>query len=145
MNIATKVSLILATLGLSFVFLQAPAAIFAQAPAPPPADTSLFKESKEEACKGAQISGTATTDACTAPAQASFNKLLKTIINIFSIVIGIVAVIMVMVSGFRYITSGGDSNGVSAAKGTLLYAVVGLVIVAFAQLIVKFVLNKAAS
>lgn len=64
-------------------------------------------------------------------------------VNLFSMIVGIVAVIVIIVSGFRYVTSGGDSSKISTAKTELIYAVVGLVIVAMAQAIVKFVLQKA--
>lgn len=74
-----------------------------------------------------------------------FNKLLTTIINIFSAIVGVIAVIMIIVGGLRYITSGGDSSKVSAAKSTLMYAIIGLVIVALAQLIVHFVLAQAVT
>lgn len=65
-------------------------------------------------------------------------------VNVFSIIVGVVAVIMIIYGGFKYITSGGDSNHVSSAKNTLIYAIVGLIIVALAQLIVHYVLNTAA-
>jgi cytochrome bd-type quinol oxidase subunit 2 len=74
---------------------------------------------------------------------SKFNTLLTDIINVFSVIVGIVAVIMIIYAGFRYITSGGASDKVGNAKNTILYALIGLVIVALAQLIVKFVLNKA--
>ena len=87
-----------------------------------------------------------TTD-CTGTTQTSgstdkINGLVKTIINVFSIVVGIVSVIMIIVAGLRYVTSGGESTNVSGAKNTIIYAIVGLVIVALAQFIVQFVLNK---
>lgn len=69
-------------------------------------------------------------------------SVVRTILNVFSIVVAVVAVIMIIVGGFRYITSGGDSNGVQAAKNTILYAIVGLVIVLFAQVIVQFVIAR---
>ena len=72
-----------------------------------------------------------------------FNKLLTEIINVVSVIVGIIAVIMIIFAGFRYITSGGASDKVGNAKNTILYALIGLVVVALAQLIVKFVLNKA--
>jgi hypothetical protein len=79
----------------------------------------------------------------TAPANSiDLNKVIATIINIMSVLIGIVAVIMIIVSGFRYITSGGDSSKTASAKNTLIYAIIGLVIVALAQVIVKFVLDR---
>ncbi|PID32355.1 hypothetical protein CR970_01130 [Candidatus Saccharibacteria bacterium] len=66
---------------------------------------------------------------------------IKTVINIFSLIIGVIAVIMIIVGGFKYITSNGDSGNVTSAKNTILYAIIGLVIVALAQVIVRFVLN----
>jgi hypothetical protein len=77
--------------------------------------------------------------------EGSLNRLITKIVNIFSLIVGVVAVIMIIIGGFRYITSGGDSNNVGAAKNTILYAIVGLIIVALAQVIVKFVLAKATA
>lgn len=75
---------------------------------------------------------------------ANLNKVITTIVNILSIVVGVAAVIMIMVGGFRYVTSGGDSNNVTSAKNTILYAVIGLIIVGLAQAIVQFVLKRTA-
>jgi uncharacterized membrane protein len=82
---------------------------------------------------------------CTKTANGSvdLNTIIKVVIQILSTIIGVVSVIMIMVGGFRYITSNGDSSNVKSAKDTITYAVVGLVIVAFAQIIVKYVLAKA--
>jgi len=73
----------------------------------------------------------------------SLNRLIAQIVNILSIIVGVVAVIMMIYGGFRYITSGGDSGKVGDAKNTILYAIIGLIIVALAQFIVKFILEKA--
>lgn len=70
------------------------------------------------------------------------NNLAKTVINIFSWVVGIISVIMVIVGGFQYITSGGDSGKVTNAKNTIMYALIGIVIVALSQIMVQFVLEK---
>lgn len=93
-------------------------------------------------CAGAQIAlGTdCTVDEATAGNRVS--GLIKQVINIISIIVGVVAVIMIIIGGLRYITSGGDSSSVSSAKNTILYAIVGLVVVALAQLIVQFVITK---
>jgi len=58
------------------------------------------------------------------------------------VIVGIAAVIMIIVGGFRYITSGGNDASVTSAKNTILYAVIGLIVVALSQLIVRFVLGK---
>ncbi|MBL8122451.1 hypothetical protein JNM87_06935 [Candidatus Saccharibacteria bacterium] len=49
---------------------------------------------------------------------------------------------MIMVSGFRYITSGGDSQKIASAKNTLIGAIIGLVVIALAQTIITFVLSR---
>ncbi len=72
-------------------------------------------------------------------------KIASTLVNIFSIIVGAVAVIMIIYGGFRYITSGGDSGKVGNAKNTLLYAIVGLLIVVFAQLIIHFVVGQSST
>lgn len=96
---------------------------------------------------------TATDEVCAGIATASgagcngsnttLNKVVANGVNILSIVIGIVAVIMIMVGGFKYITAAGDSGQINSAKSTILYAIVGLVVAALAQSIVRFVLNAA--
>ena len=78
----------------------------------------------------------------TGGSESRFNKILEDIINIFSIIVGIIAVIMIIFGGFKYITSAGNQENIKSAKQTLIYAILGLVIVALAQVIVRFVLNE---
>jgi hypothetical protein len=89
--------------------------------------------------------GTTCTASDTATGTQKIQDIVTLIVNIFSIIVGIVAVIMIVVGGFKYITSGGDSGNITSAKNTIVYAVIGLVIVALAQFIVKFVLNKVTT
>ena|SRR5665213_2826946 len=100
-------------------------------------------------CTGAtnlQVTTTPSQGDCTdTTSPTKVNNLLTEIINVFSVVVGIVAVIMIIVAGFRYITSGGKQESVGNAKNTILYAIIGLVIVALAQIIVKFVLQKSVN
>jgi len=65
------------------------------------------------------------------------------IVSLLSYIAGAVAVIMIIISGFNYITSAGDSNKVNSAKNTLIYAAVGLTIAVLAQVIVNLVINTA--
>lgn len=104
---------------------------------------------KGSLCKGAdslQISDTANDSDCATLQGGSndgLNDLIAKIINIISVIVAVVAVVMIIFGGFKYITSGGDSGNVTGAKNTILYAIIGLVVVALAQFIVKFVLTKA--
>ena len=81
-------------------------------------------------------------DATVLNVEDQATQLIASIINILSLVVGVVAVVMIIIGGFKYITSGGDSGNVTGAKNTILYAVIGLVIVALAQIIVRFVLDR---
>jgi hypothetical protein len=75
----------------------------------------------------------------------SLKTIATKIINVFSVIVGIVAVVMIIYGGFRYITSGGDSGRVGNAKNTLIYAIVGLIIVALSQFLVHFVLTTTST
>lgn len=98
-------------------------------------------------CAGSnlQAPGTAECDNINSEASEGVNNTVNLIINIFSWIVGVVSVIMIIWGGFKYITSGGDAGSVTAAKNTILYAIVGLIIVALAQVIVKFVLGNVTN
>ena len=97
---------------------------------------------EENLCAGANFS--VTPQSCDgSAAESSVESIITTVINIFSLVVGFVSVIMIIIGGFKYITSGGNEGSVSGAKNTILFAIVGLVIVALAQVIVQFVLSQA--
>lgn len=82
---------------------------------------------------------------CTPPAgSVTAQSALETTINILSWIVGVAAVIMIIISGFRFVTSGGDANATKSARSGILYAVVGLVVVLLAQAIVWFVLGEAS-
>lgn len=132
----------------TFIIVTVASLSFA-APALVPAFASVaFADNISNAvCGGTNIAanGTASIDCSTQGSGQSVAALATRIVNLLSIIVGVVAVIMIIVGGFRYITSGGESGNVSGAKNTLIYAIVGLVIVALAQFIVHFVLNAATN
>jgi cytochrome bd-type quinol oxidase subunit 2 len=71
------------------------------------------------------------------------NSTIDIVVNVLSAIVGVIAVIMIVFGGFRYITSAGNAEKAKTARNVILYAVIGLVIVALAQVIVKFTLNEA--
>lgn len=93
-------------------------------------------------CTGASLK--VSGGACQ-PTSGAINNVIKFVLQIFSVIVGIAAVIMIVVGGFKYIISGGDSSRVTGAKDTILFAIVGLVIVALAQIIVHFVLSSVGN
>ena len=102
------------------------------------ADAQLFQRSRDEACRGVTAGGTG----CPGNAASAINNIIRTVLNVLSIIVGITAVIMVIIGGLRFIISRGDPSNAASARNTILYAIIGLVIVALAQLIVRFVLNR---
>ena len=72
-------------------------------------------------------------------------SLVKQFVNIFLFAVGALSVIMLIWGGIRYTTSAGDSNKVTAAKNTVLYAIVGLVVAILAYAIVNMVIGKITS
>jgi hypothetical protein len=84
----------------------------------------------------------ATGDCHKKPDSPSLNEIIAKIINVISSLVAAVAVIMIIVGGFRYVVSAGDSNKVGAAKSTITNAIIGLVIAVFAQVIVRYVLHQ---
>jgi hypothetical protein len=73
------------------------------------------------------------------------NNAIATAVNILSYIVGVAAIIVVIYSGFKYITAAGETNKVGNAKNTLIYALIGLIIAALAQFLVHFVLNQASN
>jgi hypothetical protein len=70
-------------------------------------------------------------------------NLVVAVVRILSWIVGIVAVIMIIVSGFKYIVSGGDSAKITSAKNTLIYALIGVAVAVLAQILVNFAFTTA--
>jgi len=68
-----------------------------------------------------------------------FENVFENVVTIILGLAGIVLFIMLIVGGFRYITSGGDPKSVEAARKTLTSAIGGIVLIALAFLILKFI------
>ena len=76
----------------------------------------------------------------TVPGDTDLKGSIINIINAVIGVLGIVAVIVIIIGGIGYMTSAGDAGKVKKAKDTILYGVLGLVIVVLAFAIVNFVI-----
>ncbi len=68
--------------------------------------------------------------------------VIQTVVKVLIFLVGAVAVIMIVIGGFRYTTSAGDQAAIKSAKNTILYSVVGLAVAIFAFAIVSFVLTQ---
>ncbi|MEX0919564.1 MAG: pilin [Candidatus Saccharimonadales bacterium] len=66
------------------------------------------------------------------------NNVLNTVFSIT----GSLAVIFVIVGGFKYVVGSGKPEELQKAKNTILYAVIGLIISLFAMVIINFVISR---
>jgi hypothetical protein len=71
----------------------------------------------------------------------SSSQVVGAIVNTLLYVVGGLSVVMIIVGGLLYVTSQGDSGGITRAKNTILYAVIGLIVSFLAYAIVNWVLH----
>lgn len=103
----------------------------------------------EGACSGS--ASTSPTCKQAAQQQADANNtnpvsgkggVLQAATNLIAAIAGIAAVIMIVVSGFNLVTSGGDAEKVKKAKAKITSAIIGVVIIALSWTILSFVNEK---
>lgn len=68
--------------------------------------------------------------------------LVIRITRVIAFVAGAGAVIIIMLSGFRYVTSNGDATKATQARNGIIYALVGLIVIISAQFIISLVVSK---
>ena len=78
----------------------------------------------------------------TVPDGPDLMTIIKNMLNTTFGVVGVIAVIMMIIGGFYYMTSQGSPERVQKGKNTILYGIVGLIIVLSAFAIVNFVLDS---
>ena len=74
--------------------------------------------------------------------ETSFDSAFTSIINWIMGIVGMICVVVIILGGIQYMTSAGDAGKVKKAKDTILYGIIGLVVVALAAVIVNFVIAK---
>ena len=80
--------------------------------------------------------GTATGTDVTAIVTA-----IATIVNALLAVVAIIAVVFIVIGGVRYITSQGDEDAVALAKNTIIYSIVGLIVIILSAVIINIFLG----
>jgi type IV secretory pathway VirB2 component (pilin) len=75
------------------------------------------------------------------PVICNAQTLVTKVIDLFFLFAGSVAVIFIMIGGFRYVTSGGNEEQSEAGRKTLTTSVIGLVIIILAATIVRIVVS----
>ena len=70
---------------------------------------------------------------------ASQSNTVAVVLNLTFVILGSVAVLIMVLAGFRYITSSGKPEELAKAKDTIIYAAVGIIVCIMAVTIVSFV------
>ena len=140
-KIKKYLTLLLSAIAISSPLMLVPVTAYAQTPSQ---NCNKIQQGINNGINSATNSG-ASCGSGAPTITSGIKKIAVEVIDILSVVVGIIAVIMIIYGGFRYISSGGESNSVSSAKTTLIYAIVGLIIVALAQVIVHWVLNTSTT
>lgn len=65
--------------------------------------------------------------------------VIKNVINWALIFAGVVALVLIIYAGFKFVTSKGDPQGVDDAKKTLTYAIIGLIVILFSFAILNLI------
>ena len=71
----------------------------------------------------------------------TLEEILKNVINAALFIVGAASVVMMIYGGIRYTLSAGNATHVTAAKNTIMYALIGLIVAVLAFAIVNFVLG----
>lgn len=77
-------------------------------------------------------------------AQGGLIPSVLNIVNGLLVVAGIVASIYLVAGGVRYITSQGEEDQTEQAKNTILYALIGLIVIGLSAALVNFVIGTVA-
>lgn len=96
------------------------------------------------ACNNVSQSAKSGSPVCTTNQTPSQNPVVSKInvaATIVALIAGVAAVVMIIVSGLTFVSSGGNPEAVASAKKQLTYAIAGLVIVALAWAITRFVVD----
>ena len=96
-------------------------------------------------CSGPNISSAAVCQDVQQPQTPNSNALINIIrdaINILSFAVGVIAIILLILNGIKFVLSQGNANTVSAARSGIINSLIGVAVVAVAQTFVIFVLNR---
>jgi len=92
------------------------------------------------ACEGlTEVTGDSDCDGNSG--DITISGTITVLLNLLSIIAGVIAVIMIIIAGIKYITSQGDPSSVGSARSAIIYALIGLIIVALSQIIIFFVID----
>ena len=83
--------------------------------------------------------GTSKGNSASPPGLNDLRQLIFNVAGIAVALVGTVALIFLIIGGFQYITSAGNPDNIGKAKNTILYSIMGLILVIISYAIIKFI------
>ena len=74
--------------------------------------------------------------------EGTVTGIASLVLNVLSIIIGVGSVLVIIIAGFMQVVSAGNPDLLQRSKNAIIYAIVGVVVAIFAQVIVQFVLSS---
>ena len=87
----------------------------------------------------ASAAGFGTIDSFSGTSTGTLIGAITNIVNGLLTLAAVIAAIFVIIGGVRYFTSQGDEDAVAAAKNTVIYSVVGVIVIALSAVIINFI------
>ena len=87
-------------------------------------------------------STSSSVDLSSLPNVSASSSQITSVLGVVFAIAGAIALLMITISGFRYVISKGDPQAVAKAKDGIIYALVGLLVCILAEAIVQFVIGK---
>ena len=114
------------------------------------AATSTTSDEINKACETAKANGgeqpsyCKTVDTVTADTDpvTGANGIFVRVTNVIGFISGVVAIVIIIIAGGRLVLSRGDSAKIVTARQTIIYALVGLVVIVTARQIIVFILTR---
>jgi uncharacterized membrane protein YuzA (DUF378 family) len=94
-----------------------------------------------------KVSGSAYCQDANNPTNRIYGKdgVIVTTSYIIAGIAGVAAIIMIVIGGIRFMVSGGDPSSVASARNSIIFALVGLVVIAAAESIFLFVIHTVVN
>ena len=100
-----------------------------------------YESTSSDACEVAEVDDSLICGTQHTNEEAELYERIKNILDTVYLWIGIIAVIVIVIGGIRYMTSTGDSQKIQGAKNTIMYAIIGLIVTLMAFAITNFVIG----
>lgn len=99
-------------------------------------DTCKGEAANSAVCKEKEKTQTTSNNSIYGP-----DGVIIKVANVVALAAGFAAVIFVIIGGIKYILSSGDPANIKSAKDTIIFAIIGIVVIAAARTIIGLVIN----